>query len=335
MIHLSLDCHFPLDVKCLADYIESLTLEDAIFGRYGGIRCTSAQDYTDIVAWQCNLADAHNSDIKLPTIVKLRINKENYVVSADLHENFKGSQGMPCLRVFLNNRMKKLILIKMFDMNNPIFRDQTAFYCRHVYELVFGACAFYEYSQSIGLSEGYISEITGVYSSPNDIKCFDRTSINGKSTDTQINIKDYVDSISYNASGAIERVNGLKLSGYSIEDMTVSGINSQHTVFAESAADYVMKMMKLLAPYWKSSGDRLGVNRKFYFSQLWPPSFLGILSNALALSTFNKNYTYLQHCAYGLQHSGDGKPLCIGVINNINEGQKYFEDLTPEDFFVI
>ena len=332
MLKLILDDFFPLDVKYVADQIQLLTLEEAQFGRYGGVCYKANADGTDILAWQCNVVDVQNCDVSLPTIISLRISKNRRVIKADLHDNFKGSQGVPCMYRYLNNRMKKLIIGENFSLDNIVFKDQTVFYCRHIYELVFGSCAFYNHYISLGIQNAYISESTGVYSESDTLKCLDRISVVGNCAETRIDFSGYKDKINFGLNGSIEKVDGLKISGFSIEKEKTTMIKDLQKIEAQEQTEFVMKTMKTLNPYWKSSGKKIGVDRGFYFSHLWPPSLFGILTQSLGLSLFNKNFTYFQHCIYGLQHNNNGKPLCIGVINNVSEGQRFFEDLTLEDF---
>ena len=70
---------------------------------------------------------------------------------------------------------------------------------------------------------------------------------------------------------------------------------------------------------------------KFYFSQIWGPTFFGILSQALGLVIFNNNYAYFQHCIYGIQHDDEGKPLCIGVSDDLDVVLANFPDFDLSD----
>lgn len=84
--------------------------------------------------------------------------------------------------------------------------------------------------------------------------------------------------------------------------------------------------------YFHQSGINLGVKKRFYFSQLWPTSFYGVLCQSFALAMFNKNFAYFQHCIYGIQRDKE-RCYCIGVINDINEGIAMFEDYSIEDLY--
>jgi hypothetical protein len=93
-----------------------------------------------------------------------------------------------------------------------------------------------------------------------------------------------------------------------------------------------MKVMKTISKLWLDSGKRLGVQKEFYFSQMWPPTSFGLLAQAFALSMFKDNYLYFQHCVSGIQRV-EGNPLCVGVINSIEEGKRVFDGFSEEDLF--
>ena len=93
-----------------------------------------------------------------------------------------------------------------------------------------------------------------------------------------------------------------------------------------------MTFMKKVSPYWQHSGSTFNLKKKFYFSQIWPTTLFGILTQAFGLTTFNKNYAYFQHCIAGIQRI-DQVPYCIGVIKTLDEGEKYFDNFSVEDLY--
>lgn len=334
MLQLILNELFPLDEEYVAKQIDDATMAQVCFGRLGGIRYKVLEDEVTIIAWQCNIADVQNCDVKLPTVITLHLNRDNYVTKASLFKNFKGSQGLPCSWKYLNRRLKSIILNKEFTLNNPILRDQTIFSCRHIFELVYGACAFYSYYRDLGLNESFVSECTSIFSIDGALECYDKISINGKEAKTRVDFTNYVNRIHYMSNGKVEKVDDIKICGYEPKDDEWLPINNMKSISAENDTEYVMKMMKLISPYWRSSCKRVGTTSKFYFSHLWPPTLFGILSQSFGISLFNKNYAYFQHCIYGLQRNEEGKPFCIGVIDSLDEGELHFKGFLPEDVYI-
>jgi len=331
MLQLILNELFPLDEEYVAKQINDVIMEQVCFGRLGGIRYKVLKDEIVIIAWQCNIADIQFYDVKLPTIITLHLNKDNYVTKASLYKNFKGSQGLPCAWKYLNRRLESIILNQELTLNNPILKDQTIFSCRHIFELVYGACAFYSYYHDLGLNEALVSECTSFFSNDGVIECYDKISINGTEVKTRVDFMDYENRIHYMSNGTVEKIDDIKICGYEAKGDEWVPINNVQSISAENNKEYVMKMMKLTSPYWRSSCKRLGTTSKFYFSHIWPPTLFGILSQTFGITLFNKNYAYFQHCIYGLQRSEEGRPFCIGVIDSLDEGKLQFKDFLAED----
>jgi hypothetical protein len=123
----------------------------------------------------------------------------------------------------------------------------------------------------------------------------------------------------------------LRIVGHAGANGEESRIGEPQTITANMNTEFIMKLMKALSPFWRSSGRRLNIGSQFYFSHLWPPTLYGLFSQALALTVFNKNFAYFQHSIYGLQRSESGIPLCVGVISDMKEGMAYFKGLSIED----
>lgn len=300
--------------------------------RIGGYRfCRQEDNSVNMLAWQCNFADIQNYDIQLPTILSIIINPDGYISEISLHDSFKGSQGIPCCHKYLDRRLKKFIGEK-FDVLSKNLSDPCGTGCRHTFELLFGACAFYNRCISDTKSDAWLSETTSAVITDNGIIAVDRISVNSNESLTRLDINNYKDSLKYSESGAICSCEDMLINGYSLDGTEMEQIGVSKTLSAVTKDKFIMKMMKLLSRYWISSGKRLGVSNHFYYSQLWPPTLFGILNQAFAISIFGNSYSYFQHCIMGLQK--DEKSCnCIGVCEDIDECNKYFSDFTIEDLY--
>jgi hypothetical protein len=312
--------------------IQKYTLSGACCLRIGGMRYKRSSEETIIFAWQCNLADVQNFDVRLPTIIRVHLNSKNEITSINLHETFKGSQGIPCSQKYLDRRLKNELTGEKFSMNNPKIKDPLYLACRHVYELLYGAAAFMEYCEKNSISNGYVSECTQAFQEDDSIDVFDNISVNGSQSVTKIKIANFKDNIKYGIQGAIERTKDLEVSGYYYDNNEFKQIKTTQAICSESNKEFLMKFMKNISAYWINSGKSIGILEHFYFSQIWAPTFYGIITQAFALSIFNKNYAYFQHCISGIQHI-DNRPCCIGIAQNIYECNTYFKDFLIEDLY--
>ncbi|SHO53580.1 hypothetical protein [Anaerocolumna xylanovorans] len=314
--------------------LENITLMGSCCTRIGGIKICIYDDKTEILAWQCNMADVQDFDVKLPTIISIEINKDNKIEKINLYKKFKGSQGIACTGKYLNRRMRQILLGEVFTPNNPVIKDSLILFCRHIYELVYGSCTFLEYCKKKEMTKGLVQEITQAFSTETGLECVDRIIVNGKESITKIDINNLIRNVKYNKQGKIVHAENIEIIGYEwILDGQWKEIRSLQVLEANSNSEYVMKLMKIISAYWIKSGKNIEIKEKFYFSQIWGPTFYGILSQAIGLVMFNKNYAYFQHCIYGIQHTDDGRPLCIGVVDNISEAEKYFEGFTVDDLY--
>ena len=84
----------------------------------------------------------------------------------------------------------------------------------------------------------------------------------------------------------------------------------------ETQKSIVIHFIKGIFPIWKRIGLLLGAEKNFYFSNMYPKSFFGLFIQCLALIIYPDNYSYVQYLMKGLQRI-DGKPLCIGMIEDI------------------
>ena len=316
-----LDDYYGFDEAYVNNQIQKASLDGIINGRLGGIIYKKTDMGKELLAWQCNLANVQGVNVKLPTIIHIHVAEGNIIKSITLNECFKGSQGIACSWKYLNRHTRNTLLSSGFSLQNPAIADPLTLSCRHTYELVLGSCTFAEHCERRGIKDAVLSESTVTYTNGNNgmIEFADRIRLNGKDANTKISVSNYLDAIKYDNSGAIYACDDMRISGYSFFDGGYRRIGTEKTVNADNSNDYTMKMMKAISKSWLDSGKRLGVLKNFYFSQIWPPTAFGLLSQAFALTMFKDNYVYFQHTVSGLQRIED-RPLCIGVIRTVKEG---------------
>lgn len=300
--------------------------------RIGGYRFKEYSDgNAEMIGWQCNMADIQNYDIMLPTVISIKISSDNIIEEISLNPGFKGSQGIPCSYKYLNQRLQAFKGEKFTQANTKI-QDPLSTGCRHTYEVLYGACVFREWCKENGCMDSWLTEATSAYQYEDGLIAIDRNSINGKESITKIDVSNFKDNIKYNRLGAIEKCINMNICGFEVNQGEEIEIGKSKVLTAENVNDFKLKLMKILSKYWIRSGKVIGVKNKFYFSQLWPTTFFGILSQMFAIIVFSNSYSYFQHCIQGLQKDEE-HCACIGVCQDIDECMKYFSDFKVDFLF--
>ena len=94
----------------ITEKVKSLSLEGSCCMRYCGTQITTdASGKINIIAWQCNMADIQNYDVKLPTVIKMDLGADKTIKNIELMPNFKGSQGLACSRCYLDRRLRTIL----------------------------------------------------------------------------------------------------------------------------------------------------------------------------------------------------------------------------------
>lgn len=298
--------------------------------RIGGYRLKKTDYGTEMLAWQCNMAEVQNYDVVLPTIISIKIDKESILREIELDPCFKGSQGIPCSYKFLNRRLQQYKM-EYFSSQNKALSNPLNSGCRHTYELLYGACDFYDYCKNNGYDDAWVSEVTSAYHSDGSIIIVDRASVNGAESKLKIKISNFTNNIQFNRLGAIFKCDGLRVLGVGYSNESEQRFEEKEIV-AKSVIEFRVKVMKVLSSYWLYSGRAVNINHRFYFSQMWPPTLFGILNQIFVLSLYSNSYSYFHYCIRGLQKN-DTSCACIGVCEDINECKKYFSDFCMEDLY--
>lgn len=311
--------------------ISETNLKDVSCKRIFGFKISESETTSTLLCWQCNLADINGFDTKLPTTVILEIENANRTIkSVELKENFKGSQGMPCARLFLNRKLKEVLIGEELSIENKKIQDPLILCCRHTHELVVGAISFYENYLKTGAK--LYNESTFAKIDDDGIDLFDVTNLNDKKLRYNVRFNFKKNDICMNEDGEIYELSNIKVTSHMFENGERILLREDFIENAKGAGEIALILMKVFSKLWKHAGKSFDVKRNFYFSNLWPPSIYGVFVQSIALAIHGGNYAYFQHALSGLQ-KGCGSPKCVGIVSDIDEALKYFPDFRIEDMY--
>lgn len=312
--------------------IEKLYFDDALAQRTISLELYQENGSTVITAWQCNMARLKTTDLKLPTVLRFILDETGCVTDAELMDDFKGSQGIPCSQRYLNRVLKNVTLGMDFHSDDTILHNETMLHCRHIFELTTAAMTFYRYCPPKPGEHSRVYESTKAYPWEQGLRVRDEYTINGTTIVTEETLAFSGSDLTMLSNGKLGSIGRLSFKADSVcggeplpaWEETLSGITGSSSA--------VMHMMKLFSKPWKNIGKYLGIRRNFYFTNLVPSSLYGVLVQAIALTIFPNNYNYFQHSLAGLQRNQD-IPLCIGMVLDPAEIKKFFPDFEEKDMF--
>lgn len=312
--------------------VNAIRPDGALSQRCTEICCEKNAEGTVITAWQCNMADVQHFDVKLPTAIILKTGADGKVISAELLENFKGSQGIPCSRRYLDRKLKQQLIGKSIRPEDRELQDPLMFACRHLYELVIGASWLYFEMCRRDETSCCFTEKSRAFELENGLKITDISECFGTKVRSRVLLEFPKNKVKMNEAGEVDYLEDLVMR-CRIER---EGENSEESCFelakAVSAEDVVMQVMKLFSRFWHILGKQFDTRRSFYFSNMWPPTLYGIFVQSVSLVLFQNNYAYFQHAIHGIQR-GRKAPQCVGIVSNMQEAQEYFPDLEAEDLY--
>lgn len=326
-MELLLDKDYEIDEGYVNKMIEEYDVSFVdVCARFGGINFKSGPESCRMIMWQVNVARMKNTILKLPTIISLVLDRSGIIRHIHLHDTFRGSQGITCSWKYLNRNLEKELTGERFELTNPKIKDELFLHCRHIFELVNGGCSFYEMNMQLGRNRGLVAEATVAGEADGGLLVDDILELNGKRYESCFQIGNFRNKVRYGAGGTITKCDGISITDRREE------INIQR-IEADNYPNFVRNVLKAVFPYWKKSLRELGAGHRFSCSHLFPPTFYGVLVQAISLVLFNGNYSYFQHTINGLQRVNES-PCCIGVINSIGEGIKYFEGFRKDDLAI-
>ena len=312
--------------------LDALIFDDILAQRTISIDMYQIGSEIVITAWQCNMARLKTTDLKLPTVLRFVLDDTGNVTDAELMENFKGSQGMPCSQSYLNRILKKVTVGMSFNDDDTILHNENMLHCRHIFELTAAAMTFYRYCRSKLGHRNRIYEVTKAYPLEKGLRVHDEYIINGEKNVTEEELVFSAGDLTMLANGKLGSINRLLFEAVSYSDDNIVFKTSDSIENVSGSSNAVMSMMKLFAKPWKDIGRSIGIRRNFYFTNLVPSSLYGVLIQAIALTIFPNNYNYFQHSLAGLQRN-QNIPLCIGMALDIDEIRKYYPEFREDDMF--
>lgn len=311
--------------------IESLYLDGALAQRIMSIDIRENNNGTDIITWQCNMASMKITDLKLPTVLLIRLDTNDCVYDVELMENFKGSQGIPCSQKYLNRIVKKCLIGRSFLDDDEIYRNKLMFHCRHIYELVAGCMSFYRYCLQKNQKKSSLFEYTKAFVTDEGILIEDVYKINDLEYRINENIFILMSDIELQKDGNIRNLKEIKLTGeiYLNNEKLLNYDHYTHSL--EGHKNTMLGLLRLFAVPYNNLKNILGLKRNFYFTNLEPTAKYGLFIQAVSLLLFKDNYNYFQFVLSGLQKNGD-TPLCVGIASNVEELQHFYPEFELDDF---
>jgi hypothetical protein len=310
--------------------VEELHFDGALCQRVISIEMEPVGENTLITTWQCNMASMKTTDLKLPTVLRIVLNAAGVAIEAELMENFKGSQGIPCSQTYLNRILKSRLIGLCFLNDDTVLRNELMFHCRHIFELSAAAITFYRFCSTHLNERNKLYECTKAFPEPKGILVKDDYHINGHHITVDEHLSFSASDISMQTDGKIGRIEHFGLEAQVFYDDGPQAPLSDEIIQISGSDNTIMSMMKLFVEPWKSIGRKLGVRRNYYFSNLVPSSLYGVMIQAIALTLFPNNYNYFQHSLAGLQRNEE-RPLCVGMVLDHNELHKFYPEFKKED----
>lgn len=298
-----------------------------------GFKVKEDIDFIEIFSWQCNLADIKGYDIKLPTVVVIKIKKhDEKIIDIELGDNFKGSQGLPCSRKFLDRKLKSELLNEDFRLNNKKLQDPILLACRHIHELVIGAVSFYENYKKTQMDFYFENTCAKIVDEGIVFSSFINYMEKEVILNTKFNFK--ANDISFNKNGELEKIKYMGITS----TISKEGEGSEVPIYKDNIEELEeqpglsISLMKIFSKIWRKLGYSFNLSRNFYFSNIWAPSMYGIFVQAISLFIHSGNYAYFQYAIFGLQNGSTG-PKCIGIVKDYDEALKFFPDFKVEDIY--
>ena len=305
--------------------IEEIRLTEGMVKRVSTVRIECIGSEKLITAWQCSMIDMVSATIKLYSILEITLDENGIVTKANLSEDFKGSQGPFCRPECLNRLAKKCLIGMSFKSDNSVFKDKNMFACRHVFELVSAAVTFYRYCDfSSGQKEfSFTDTIWGNSTTAGIINTENHFVLNGDDYRFHNDIAYEPNSVIIDNSGRFVDIRNMK--------MHFLFTKNDESLFDSSAEvsdlhdDITVKnrLMRIFVSLWNKTGKLCGVDKNFYFTNLQPIAYSGMILEALVRVIRADNPAAFGGLLRALQHAGE-KPLCLGMAVTEEELDKYF-----------
>lgn len=320
-----------MESRCIIEDINRLDMRDSICQRVTSYVIKENEQGLLCMAWQCNMAEFTSMTVKLPTALQVQIDHLGIVKEIELLKNFKGSQGIPCSSVYLNRRLKEVVLnTSMYD-TGFFLHSKLNCDCRHVNELLCGLSALLEHKEIKNKKECYVYNVSCAKEISTGIMITDEIMVDDQHSISDLDFAFNKSKIEFGKDGGLKKMPKMTLHTELIHGESCQKFDS----ILEDAGTrqaLILSFIKMMHTTWKNTGKSLGVWRDFCFSNLNPTSFYGLFIQCLALILYPDNFNYFQHSVKGLQRA-QGQPLCIGMVETINEAEQCFPSFRVEDLY--
>ena len=304
--------------------------KDFIACRLRGTRIEKTATGYNVAAWQRNIARFQKMDTSLPTVITMQLDKDKKITGISLAPEFTGSQGITCSYKYFNRTIKGLLLGKeIIPDNYELFKTKRV-HCYHIFEVLMGLLTFFTHFDLIDVNAFDEIETGEVHNLGKDIgMTFTQRFNNGLQTECAMYWHDYKNKIKFQNDGRIININDLDIDFYLDDKLvyssTLNGDDNQSSI--ESILSFSSECLKLVAEKIFPIKDI-----QPFHSMLNPYSSVGLYVQSIALAIYPNNYNYVQHAIRALQRKID-RPYCLGVINDVEEGKKYFPGFSEDDLY--
>ena len=298
--------------------IEKCT-EGFLLMRLRGTQISIRPDGMTIHGWMVNIVSSGSVIVRLPLLLRIETDAEKKICHVAILNEFKGSQGILCSKKYLQRHLEQKLVGTDFAVSNPVIASEVECACLHVQEIFMGAISFHEQCVRKELIDAYESETCYFYGCDDDIVMLGRNKSSAfDEVNTKIVFPDAMNRMKFDKSFKLYLEEEQKMAcsyGKDFEECTETAIRKNRAV--------QMEMLRSFVPVFRSFGKRIDCRGDYFFTCLYPKTLIGLLTEAIALKQYSSNYVYFQKCLLDLQRK-DGKPKCIGAVDNIREAAEVF-----------
>jgi hypothetical protein len=288
----------------------------------------------EIISWQRNVSRIRRMDVSLPTIIKIKLDINEKIVEVNLDGSFKGSKGLFCSPKYLNkilkNNFKDLKIDK--DFLKKIKISNT--HCFHITEILGGLYTYYNFIKNdLYIRDNkekvfFDEEIIDSYIEKDNLIASGIQIIKGKQKlNYALLMEDIFNKIKFQKNGYLRITEDINTKFY------LDGKLIFKDIITKSNKDYsYIGLTRILSKCLKNIKDYFGYDKqiKILNSNIFPASFIGLLVQAILIRLYKNSYDYTMHMITSVQRPND-IPLCIGAINDEEDGMKYFPDFNIFD----
>ncbi|PID59162.1 hypothetical protein CSB45_01815 [candidate division KSB3 bacterium] len=301
--------------------------------RFRGTSIAKHEGAYQIIAWQRNVARLQKMDVSLPTIVSLNLDQQRIIQDIALDPSFAGSQGLSCSQSYLQRMLTKHLEGRPFTLAHIDIMSIKFLHCLHLQEVLQGALAFLEQHETSVCYNVDEIETGEAIDEGSDIRIVDvYEDSNGTSLSWELTLLDYKDRLCFGKNGEIRRIDHLDIV-FSSSSSKGEDIHLQTTIHGDTPERIIAALLRFTLKCWKGLACQIQTKQKtFYNTNAFPISLIGLIVQSLGIVIFSNNYNYFQHILAALQRE-QGIPLCIGIVEHIEEAQTYFPEFSLEDVY--